>query len=177
MLGGWEIKELASSTYNAETEHIALVFEDAEDGIKAGVPYMVRNTTMTSNLEEISMPNVDVNTELKNTVTECAEFVGTYSKGNVPEGAFFISSNQFWLATGNGNTIKGFRAYMQPTVAKARAMGYRMNGTTAIENEQAADEVTVVAIYTLGGVRIDEMQEGVNILQMSDGSVVKVVIK
>ena len=28
-----------------------------------------------------------------------------------------------------------------------------------------------------GGVRIDDMQQGVNILRMSDGSVVKVVIK
>ena len=77
------------------------------------------------------------------------------------------------------DSAKAFRAYMQPTVANARAMNYRMGGTTAIDDAQLTNdnEVTVVGIYTLGGVRISEMQEGVNILQMSDGSVVKVVIK
>lgn len=177
MLEGWEIKVLASSTYNAETGHISLVFEDAEDGIKAGVPYMVRNTTMDSNLDEISMTDVTINTEPKNTSTDYVEFVGTYTKMDIPEGAFFISSNQFWYAKDSSNTTKAFRAYMQPTVANARAMNYRMGGTTSIDDEPIDSEVTVVGIYTLGGVRISEMQEGVNILQMSDGNVVKVVIK
>lgn len=179
MLEGWEIKVLASSTYNAETGHISLVFSDAEDGIKAGVPYMVRNTTMDSNLDEISMTDVTINTEPKNTSTDYVEFVGTYTKMDIPEGAFFISSNQFWYAKDGSNTTKAFRAYMKPTVANARAMNYRMGGTTAIDDAQLTNdnEVTVVGIYTLGGVRISEMQEGVNILQMSDGSVVKVVIK
>lgn len=179
MLEGWEVKVLASSTYNAETGHISLVFSDAEDGIKAGVPYMVRNTTMDSNLDEISMTDVTINTEPKNTSTDYVEFVGTYTKMDIPEGAFFISSNQFWYAKDGSNTTKAFRAYMKPTVANARAMNYRMGGTTAIDDAQLTNdnEVTVVGIYTLGGVRISEMQEGVNILQMSDGSVVKVVIK
>ena len=178
-LTDWDIKVLASSTYNAETGHISLVFEDAEDGIKAGVPYMVRNTTMDSNLDEISMTDVTIDTELKNTSTDYVEFVGTYAKMNIPEGAFFISNNQFWYAKDGSNTTKAFRAYMQPTVANARAMNYRMGGTTAIDDAQLTNdnEVTVVGIYTLGGVRISEMQEGVNILQMSDGSIVKVVIK
>lgn len=179
ILEGWEIKVLASSTYNAETGHISLVFEDAEDGIKAGVPYMVRNTTMDSNLDEISMTDVTINTEPKNTSTDYVEFVGTYAKMPIPEGAFFISNNQFWYAKDGSNTTKAFRAYMQPTVANARAMNYRMGGTTAIDDAQLTNdnEVTVVGIYTLGGVRISEMQEGINILQMSDGSTIKVVIK
>jgi hypothetical protein len=179
ILEGWEIKVLASSTYNDETGHISLVFEDAEDGIKAGVPYMVRNTTMDSNLDEISMTDVTIDTELKNTSTDYVEFVGTYTKMDIPEGVFFISSNQFWYAKDGSNTTKAFRAYMQPTVANARAMNYRMGGTTAIDDAQLTNdnEVTVVGIYTLGGVRIDDMQEGINILRMSDGSAIRVVIK
>ena len=175
----WEVKELANSEYNDKTEHIVLTFSDAEDGIKAGVPYMVRNTKMAENLPEISMENVVVNTEPKNTSTDYVEFVGTYAKMPIPEGAFFISNNQFWYAKDGSNTTKAFRAYMQPTVANARAMNYRMGGTTAIDDAQLTNdnEVTVVGIYTLGGVRISEMQEGINILQMSDGSTIKVVIK
>ena len=43
--------------------------------------------------------------------------------------------------------------------------------------ETLENEITVVGIYTIGGMRLTEMQEGINILQMSDGSVVKVVVK
>ena len=61
-------------------------------------------------------------------------------------------------------------------------MGYRFDGeegTTAIDKEQLSNdnEVAVVAIYTLGGMRISDLQQGVNILQMSNGTTMKVVIK
>ena len=176
-LGEWEIKELDSS--ESDGENIVLTFRDAADGIKAGVPYMVRNTTMKENLTSLGMENVQVSTALSNPSTDDVKFVGVYKAGNIPAGAFFISNNVFYQAADNSNTIKAFRAYFT-TTTKAKALGYRFvgeEGTTAIDNEQSADEVTVVAIYTLGGVRINDMQEGVNILQMSDGSVVKVVIK
>jgi hypothetical protein len=47
---------------------------------------------------------------------------------------------------------------------------------TAVE-ETLPSEVVVVAIYNASGVAISTLQQGVNILRMSDGSVVKVVIK
>ena len=180
-LADWEVKELSGSTYDEENDHISLTFADATDGIKAGVPYMVRNTTMTSNLESLSMEDVVVNTQLKNASTEHVEFIGVYTNGYVPQGAFFISDNTFYCsAEDNSNTMKAFRAYLQPTVPIARSLSYRTDGeTTAIDNSQLANdnEATVVAIYNLQGVRLDDMQEGVNILQMSNGSVVKVIIK
>ena len=37
------------------------------------------------------------------------------------------------------------------------------------------EEVTVVGIYTIGGMRLTEIQKGVNILQMSDGTVKMVI--
>ena len=179
MLDGWEIKEL-TKTEMKDNGDITLVFGDAADGIKAGVPYMVRNTTMTENLTSLSMENVLVNTTSMNNPTKGeVTFVGTYKSGYVPQGAFFISNNTFYQAADNTNTLKAFRAYF--TVAagtNARALKFRIDGeegTTAID--ELDSEVTVVGIYTLGGVRINEMQQGINILQMSDGSVVKVVIK
>jgi hypothetical protein len=62
----------------------------------------------------------------------------------------------------------------------ALSLSYRTDGeTTAIDNSQLANdnEATVIAIYNLQGVHLDDMQEGVNILQMSDGRVVKMIIK
>ena len=43
--------------------------------------------------------------------------------------------------------------------------------------EITPNEATVVAIYNANGVRIATMQKGVNILRMSDGTTVKVVLK
>ena len=124
--------------------------------------------------------NVQVSTELTNPSTNDIEFVGVYEAGKIPAGAFFISNNVFYQAADDTNTIKAFRAYLMPKgqAAKARSLSYRFDdeeGTTAIE--EATEEVTIVGIYTLSGMRIDDMQQGVNLLQMSDGSVVKVIIK
>lgn len=172
---GWEVKTLASSTTNGE--NITLFFEDVES-IEAGVPYMVRTAEVVST---ITGRNVWLNTELKPKGTNHVTLVGVYEVGNIPEGAFFISSNKFWYAQDGTNTIKAYRAYIQPKTSNARALNYRFDGegTTAIDDEQLTidNEATIVAIYTLGGMRISDMQQGVNILQMSDGTTIKVVIK
>ena len=188
-LGGWEVKELISSDIN-DQDGITLTFADAEDGIKAGVPYMVRNQGLTEAMTEILMQDVSVSTELKDVETDHVIFRGTYTKGYVPIGSYFISSNKFYRSVNetNRDNIKGYRAYIEPkegTAAGARSLGYRFGsrgmtddeGATTIEQQQPTEAPTVVAIYTLGGVRIDDMQEGVNILQMSDGTTIKVVIK
>lgn len=176
---GWQVKTLTNSTVMGDA--ICLEFGDAET-IEAGVPYMVRVESDVSSLP--TLENVQVITKLENPSTSHVEFVGVYEAGNIPAGAFFISDNVFYRADDNSNTIKAFRAYFQPVDkgANARALSYRFDGeegTTAIDNSQLTNdnEVTVVGIYTLGGVRINDMQEGVNILQMSNGTTVKVVIK
>ncbi len=179
----WEVKELTASETDEEGQ-ITLTFSDAQDGIKAGVPYMVRST-ISEGRTEFEMKDVTVSTALQDVEYGDITFKGVYTRSVVPDGSFFINSNKFYLAVGNGNITKGYRAYFTPkTEANARSLGYRFasrgedteDGTTGIE-EPATEEPTVVAIYTLGGVRIDAMQQGVNIVQMSDGSVVRVVIK
>jgi hypothetical protein len=170
---GWEVKELTSSTMKDDA--ISLVFSTAKT-IKAGVAYMVRVGSDVSSLPKAE--NVQVSTDLDNPSTNDVVFVGVYKAGKVPAGAFFISNNTFYQAADDTNTIKAFRAYFQPKTANARALNYRFDGeegTTGIE--EATEEVTVVGIYTLGGVRINDMQEGVNILKMSNGTTMKVIIK
>ena len=175
---GWEVKKLESSSRN--NDNISLVF-GAADGINAGVPYMVRTK---EKVEKIVAQNVKVENKLNSVETGDIKFMGTYTNGYVPEGAFFISSNTFYRsAAENSNTIKAFRAYLMPTTADSKAalsLSYRTDGeTTAIDNSQLTNGngTTVVAIYNQQGVHLDDMQEGVNILQMSDGRVVKVIIK
>ena len=182
-LAEWDIKELDPANSVLSGDKITIQFIDATDGIKAGVPYMVRNTTMADDLTSITMENVQVNATANDTENEHVEFVGTYKSMKVPQGAYFISDNTFYQAADDSNSIKAFRAYFttKPAAAHARSLSYRFagngdgEGTTAIDSPDG--EPTVVGIYTLGGVRINDMQQGVNILQMSDGSVIKVVIK
>lgn len=169
---GWRVKALASSENKGD--NITLVFEDVSV-IEAGVAYMVRVESDVSSLPTVQ--NVQVSTELHNPSTNDVEFVGVYEAGNIPTGAFFISNNVFYQAADDTNTIKAFRAYFT-TRANAKALNYRFDGeedTTGIEG--TTEDTAVVGIYTLGGVRINDMQEGVNILQMSNGTTVKVVIK
>ena len=170
----WEVKELISSTRNGD--NISLVFDWASS-IEAGVPYMVRVKT-TNN--QIKVQDVIVNTTIKNVETDDVAFIGTYAQGNIPTGSYYISGNKFYrsINTENPDKIKGFRAYFTPKFA-AKSITFRMRdeeGTTEIE-EQEVGEATIVAIYTPSGVRINEMQQGVNILQMSDGTTIKVIIK
>jgi len=41
----------------------------------------------------------------------------------------------------------------------------------------ASSEATVIAIYNTNGIRIATMQKGINILHMSDGTTIKVVVQ
>ena len=185
-LTSWEIKELAATEMDEEG-NITLEFTDAKDGIKAGVPYMVRNTGLSASapFTGFTLQDINISTILNDVETDHIAFRGVWTKGYVPIGSYYISGNKFYRAvnTTNRDNIKGFRAYLEPKdINKARSLGYRFveeEGTTEIDNSQLTidNEASVVAIYTLDGIRIDEMQQGVNILQMSDGSAVKVVIK
>ena len=172
---GWEVKKLANSTVNGD--NITLNFSDAQDGIKSGVPYMVRVTEQVSSIE---VENVTVNTTLKNASTDDIEFVGVYENGNVPEGSFFISSNTFYRAANNSNTLKAFRAYLQPKGgANIKAVGYSFDDVDAtfIEGVESAETALPVAVYGADGALRAGLQKGLNIVKMSDGKVKKVFVK
>ena len=118
------------------------------------------------------------------TEVDDVKFIGTYTKSVVPGNGkcYIVSKNQYKRVPEtyiNGKEIKGFRAYIEllDKTGVARSMSYRWGeGETAIDSANN-DELTVVAIYNLNGVRLDDMQEGINILRMSDGSTMKVIIK
>lgn len=179
MLEGWEVKELESTSTSEDGKTIYLKFKDAANGIKVGVSYMVRNKSMETDLESITMENVTLNTtSLTTPSTDHIEFIGTYTNGYVPAGDFFISNNTFYKAAkAETNRLKGFRSYFRLKTANARSLSFR----TGEEDDEtaivpAASEVTVVAIYNTNGMRLDDFQDGINILLLSDGTTMKVII-
>ena len=272
MLGNWEVKELVHSSFKGEV--LSLTFDNAADGIKAGVPYMVRDTLLTEDLTEIKMRGIKVSSEMKHVTTPEGDvtFTGVYHYGPMPEGAFFISNNTFYQVPvdgddSNNNKSKAFRAYLMPVgeAVAARSLCYRTDGVVDEDDndddnddddedgdeggdtgdgdgdggddnengdntgegdgggndndddddngdgtgdgdggdnggddnddedeneggdtgdgegdvaiESVKEELAVVAIYNANGVRILDMQKGLNILQMSDGTRIRVLIR
>lgn len=111
--------------------------------------------------------------------TSTLEFVGSYVPTTIPEGAIFISNNKFYVSKGT-STIKGYRGYIVPkgAAANARTFGMRTRGgqSTGIESANN-EEATVVGIYDINGMKLGEMQDGLNILRMSDGTTIKIMMK
>lgn len=153
-----------------------------------------------------STPNVAVKTRtfdnpqitvLGNGYDYTVEFIGSYTQCTIPNSLdangnetgtnyYFLSGNRFYRSTGNGNVMKGFRGYFKVTQTKqpdapAGAKGLRslaMTRTeTDIENVVDNEEVTVVAIYNVNGVKLESMQPGINILRMNNGTTKKVMVK
>ncbi len=188
---GCVVKELKS--VDVDGEHVQLTFGDPKTSIEAGRPCIIKNPTATK-LEKIEVQKVNVDTRYHDNESQTVyyedenglmRFHGVYHRRAIPQGAFFISSNKFYKAVGpkhpNPDMISGFRGYFElldnSSDQGARAFSFRIG-----EDETAVDNMnngpaTVVAIYNLNGMRLDGMQDGVNILQMSDGTSIKVVIE
>ena len=194
-LEDYEVKALQSSAFDEATGNLCLQFATAES-IEAGVPYMVRyiagNTDQLADnqVPAISLPwKTVVDTGLHPTVTEHIAFKGVYARGYLPEGAFFFSDNEFCpAAASEANRLKAFRAYIElngDVASKVCSISYRM---TEDDNEDENDgddasvdspvtEVASIAMYDAAGRRIDTLRAGLNLLVMSDGSVIKVMVK
>lgn len=164
------------------------------------------NDGVISTPVSVNEPNVAVNTRyFENPVIKLSgdnheytvEFIGTYNKINVPNSLdaegnetgtnyYFLSQNKFFRSTGYKNVMKGFRGYFKVSQTlkeggDANANGLRSLAMTRTEAdiECVADneEVTVVGIYNVNGVKLDSMQPGINILRMSNGNTKKIMIK
>lgn len=170
---GWEVKELTDDTKVDANGNIHLRFATA-NSIEAGKPYMIR---VNEAVNKIEVENVDVDTKTPTQIGNGINFVGVYTAGNIPTGAFFISNNQFYHATGGQNIIKGMRAYLQlPEGSQAKAITYDISDVpTAIDNINTSSAAT--AIYDIQGNRLNSMTKGVNIVKMANGMVKKVVVK
>ena len=169
---GWEVKELTDHTEVDANGNIHLRFATA-NSIEAGKPYMIR---VNEAVNKIEVENVDVDTKTPTQIGNGINFVGVYTAGNIPTGAFFISNNKFYHATGGQNIIKGMRAYLQlPEGSQAKAITYDISDVpTAIDNINTS---SAAAIYDIQGNRLNSMTKGVNIVKMANGMVKKVIVK
>lgn len=198
----WDVRKLVNSTVDETGEHIFLDFSEVGEvtTMEAGVPYMVRyypdglptgeqssDTETDATIDTIFVENVDVDTEKHNdsevsilyehngATAGDVSFKGTYNNTTVPSGAFYVSNNQFYVSKG-GTSMKGYRGYFTIEGVNVKSIGMRTGRETGIESSKTED-VTVVGIYDVNGVRRDELSEGLNIVRMSNGTTIKMMIK
>lgn len=161
-----ELLEYKNTIINGE--EATFHFVDATDGIKAGVPYLIKPSS------DISDPIVFYGVTVDNTTREVSdgnfEFVPLFSKTTTlnSEGAshkyiYLGASDQLYWAAQN-TTIKGFRAYLEDVRSGASyapirrfAIG-RNNTPTDIENVQS-DKVQCTKVLRDGQVII--LRDGV----------------
>lgn len=204
---GWIVKELQSAEYdeNNDVKLVFTSISGTDAKIQRGKCYLVRNDEVAVDekgvyaLQELNAKIVpesngsriisignnessDFDQTFNNNSTDLeVTFHGTYYNRYVPKNAWFVTGNKFKYAKGDDtNRIKGFRAYFTAPIneatGSARGFGFRIDESTGVDATNK-DEVTVVGIYNLSGMRLTDMEPGVNILQMSDGTSVKVIIK
>ncbi len=158
---------------------VILTAETVSDGVKAGVPYIVQ---VNSNVSEIKVDDVTVQAAAPTAQSigfaQDLGFVyitGNYSATTVPQGAYFISDNIFYVAdAASAVTLNGFRAYITVEEGNEASQVNRLlididGEVTAIEDilgEAATDSGKLVDVYTLSGVKV---KSGVKKSEALDG--------
>jgi hypothetical protein len=101
-------------------------------------------------------------------------FQGVYESCNIPEGAFFVSSNQLYKASDGTNTIKPYRAYFV-TSSQAPELRFVFDGQTTDVSEKVignCEKTATAPAYNLQGQRISHATKGIYVVNGK-----KVIIK
>jgi len=171
---GMAVEKFTGATI--DNGNTTLSFENVTDRIEAGVAYLVKPST---NMTEMTIESTVIKiADPTKTTYNGVSMVGNYVKTTVPESAYFINNDKFYLADNANVELKGFRAYL--TVdgnAGAKTISISIDGeTTAINSINGADSYKTGDIYSLSGVKmgnsLKDLKRGVYIMNGK-----KVVIK
>lgn len=150
---GWMVKTLTAAS--EEDGQISLTFSDA-NSIEAGKPYMVKCDAAYAGsfVKEARTVGNAGSTRYDDVV----DFKGNYTSQYVPEGCYFISNNTFYRAADNSNTLKGFRAYLEPLIpAEVKGIAFVTEDGEETAIEEIDEEETPLLncpTYDLNGRRV-----------------------
>lgn len=86
--------------------------------------------------------------------------------------------NECVISTSKSTSITGVKFKNNSSGSKVNIFAISMRSTTTnINQEFASRECLLTGIYNLNGIRLSEMQKGINLLRYSDGTTRKVIIK
>ena len=144
----------------ASGEGITLDF-DKVDAVEAGVPYLVKPEEVVT---EIKADGVMVSAKQPEAFPmNLVSMTGNYGATHVPQGAYFINDDMFYLADqADKVSLKGFRAYINvdsesPVVGVNRLLIDIDGSVTSVGevlDNTAEDGGKMVDVFTLSGVKV-----------------------
>lgn len=153
-----EVRRL--SGMQASGEGITLDF-DKVDAVEAGVPYLVKPEEVVT---EIKADGVMVSAKQPEAFPmNLVSMTGNYDATTVPQGAYFIKDDMFYLADqADKVSLKGFRAYInvdsESPVAGVNRLLIDIDGSVTSVGEvldnTAEDGGKMVDVFTLSGVKV-----------------------
>ena len=164
-----EVRVLDEATVG--TDHATLKFTQVA-AVESGKPYIVKVSVPVS---EIKVSGVALQSSMNDIYSNGVTMKGNYAKGVVPDGAFFINNNAFYLADTENSvqkvTLKGFRAYIEsPVTGELNRMQIDIDGVvTSVEDVlggEVPDGYRTVDVYSLSGVKV---KSGVKQCEALDG--------
>lgn len=162
-------------SYNNNTLNFRTV-----NSLEANKPYLIKVGTTADEYITESVKEAESNS-LTDTQAG-ASFIGTYTNGKVPTGAYFVNDNKLYEAADETNTLKPFRGYINVSETNAaKELALNINGTpTSITSIDHGGKVDIVkGIYTLSGQLVKT--DTTNLSSLAKGAYIingkKVIIK
>lgn len=154
-----------TSTFGEGTKLAQLTSGSTADNLKfttateitANQPYAIKVPTAITVAEPVNISGVTIKGDEPTQEAGGWNFVGTYTKGNIPQESYFFSNNMLYQAADATNTIKAFRAWFTYNGANAsRNLSFTIDDeTTSISEElRVKGEESDGVIYDLQGRRV-----------------------
>lgn len=153
--------------------------------VAAGQPAIFKRIT-DSNLSVSSSSKVDVVVDVNNSTnsnsSESISLYGTFTAQNIyEEGLYYISNDKFWLKTpGSPLTVSPFRAWFSYGSNKANDRSLTIeeseNESASLKAIDSMSEGTAL-YFDEQGHQLPDLQKGMNIVKMPDGTTKKVFLK
>ncbi|MCR5132084.1 MAG: Ig-like domain-containing protein [Prevotella sp.] len=170
-LGADKVIAFAGTTTEDNLSYTAN-FTEVTDALSPNVPYMVKYTTVPTELSFSNKTVAPATSPVAVDGTNSAfTFTGTYiayEKGEnspIVSGDYVIASNGLKAAAG-GNALRAFRAYFKNVSGTTAKLNFVIDGqeTTGLETIELQKALTGDAIYNLNGQRVNKAQKGVYIV-------------
>ncbi len=144
--------------------------------VEAGRPVMVRRR----NGVETVVINASEDVKVVDKAVENDDMTGTFSQTEVPDGAYIISKDKFWLVGSsavNKAKVNAYRSYISSsTGAKATTLSITTDDETTAIDELNNMEDGNAEYYDAEGRRLDGLQRGLNIVKNGNRTI-KVMIQ
>jgi hypothetical protein len=170
----WKDDVIIAKAVQVGDTYVEVVELTGDESVVANTPYFIK-ARQTGNVG-IVVSNATLQPAASGTTT-CAglTLTGVYAPTAIPSGDHSVLHNgELVKSTGTYN-LPSMRWYADGLTFSSGAIRFRDGNLTTLQTLDG--DVTIEAIYDAGGTQQQTLQQGINIVRMSDGTVRKVFIR